>query len=142
MGCLDFYCQNFVFIAFLPSVGSGPLQPISKSYNYIFKRNCWLTWIWKLSSVFNFLWNESKITLKVEEHLCKHEGRPVVLRPVVSHTFSKRQLRKIRSMPGCLSRGSSIKLLVVINRLFLPQHCDVSWMTVYSRCTVYFLLKH
>ena len=56
--------------------------------------------------------------------------------------ISKRLLRKIRSMCGCLFRGSSIKLLVVICRLFLPQHSDVGDITVDSCCTVYLLLKH
>ena len=45
-------------------------------------------------------------------------------------------------MLGCLSGGSSIKLLVIIYRLFLPLHSDVGDRTVYSRYTVYLLLKH
>ena len=44
-------------------------------------------------------------------------------------------------MSGCFFRGISIKLLVVIYRLFLPQLCDVHSRTVYSRCAVYELLK-
>ena len=51
-------------------------------------------------------------------------------------------LRIFRSMPGCLSGGSSIKLLVIVYRLFLPLHSDEGERTVYSRCTVYVLLKH
>ena len=50
---------------------------------------------------------------------------------------SKRQLQEIRSMLDCLSGGSSIKQLVVIYRLFLPQYCDEGCMTVYFHCTVY-----
>ena len=45
-------------------------------------------------------------------------------------------------MPGCLFRGGSIKLLVLIYRLLLPQLCDVDRITVDSPCTVYVLLKH
>ena len=45
-------------------------------------------------------------------------------------------------MSDCLLRGSSIKLLVVIYRLFLPQHFDVGQRAVDSCCTVYVLLKH
>ena len=44
-------------------------------------------------------------------------------------------------MPGCLSGGSSIKQLVVINLLFLPQYSDVGSRTVYLRGSVYLLLK-
>ena len=51
-------------------------------------------------------------------------------------------LRKIRSMSGCLCGGISTKSLVAICRLFLPQLSDVGGKTVYSRCTVYLLLKH
>ena len=40
-----------------------------------------------------------------------------------------------------MSTGSSIKLFVAIYRL-LPQYSDVGDRTVYSRCTVYVLLKH
>ena len=45
-------------------------------------------------------------------------------------------------MPGWWSGGNSIKLLVVIYGLFLPQLTDVGDRTVDSRCTVYLLLKH
>ena len=55
--------------------------------------------------------------------------------------FLERQLRIFRSMSGCLFRGSSIKLLVLIYRLILPQYSDVGDRTVYSSCTVYVLLK-
>ena len=55
--------------------------------------------------------------------------------------FLERQLRIFRSMSGCLFRGSSIKLLVLIYGLFLPQYSDVVDRTVYSCCTVYVLLK-
>ena len=68
--------------------------------------------------------------------------KPVELRPVASWTKAKRQLRKICSMSGSLLRGSSIKQLVVINWLFLPQYSDVVDRTVDSCCTVYVLLKH
>ena len=56
--------------------------------------------------------------------------------------FLKRQLQIFRSMIGCLFRGSSIQLLVLIYRLFLPLNSDVGDGTVYSCCTVYLLLKH
>ena len=56
--------------------------------------------------------------------------------------FLKWQLRIVRSMSGCLFRGSGIKQLVVVNWLFLPHYSDVGSRTVYPRCTVYVLLKH
>ena len=68
--------------------------------------------------------------------------RPVELRHVASCAFSKGQLRKICGRSSCFYGGSSIKQLVVIHKLFLPQHADVGSRTVYSRCTVYVLLKH
>ena len=55
--------------------------------------------------------------------------------------FLKRLLRRICSMSGCLFRGSSLKSLIVINRLFLPQLLDVGRMTVYSSCTVKFAVE-
>ena len=51
-------------------------------------------------------------------------------------------LRIFRSIYGSLFGGSSIKLLVVIYRLFLPQHSEVGSRTVCLCCTVYLLLKH
>ena len=42
-----------------------------------------------------------------------------------------------------IGTNKSLKLkLVVIHRLFLPQHADVGSRTVYSPCTVYLLLEH
>ena len=43
-------------------------------------------------------------------------------------------------MCGCLFRGSSIKLLVVIYRLFLTLLCDVGRMIVYSHSLLNLLL--
>ena len=82
-------------------------------------------------------------TAAVDNALLECQGwvRHVELRPVASLTFPKRQLRKICCKSGCLSGGSSIKWLVVIYWLFLPQHCDVSWKTVYSHGTVLFALE-
>ena len=57
--------------------------------------------------------------------------RSTKLRSISSCAFSKRQLRKIRSILDGSSSGSSINWLLVNCWLFLPQHCDVRWMTVY-----------
>ena len=73
--------------------------------------------------------------------LCGGGSRSVEHSSVSCLFFLERQLRIFRSMSGCLFRGSSIKLLVLIYRLFLPQYSDVGDRTVYSRCTVYVLLK-
>ena len=78
---------------------------------------------WKKISIHTILLIQPELCFDKRHSLgCTRSSRSVEQGSVSCLLNCKRLLQKNHSMSGCVFRGSSIKLLVLTNRLFLPQH--------------------